>query len=578
MSNGLQSKKYTAWELLTAFWRSENKFFAYSLSIVLIAMTILLVGMDVIFTYWYNNFYNALQQYDSKGAISLLLVFMFIAAVFIIVSVYRYYVSQFFGLRWRKWMTEQFISRWLEKRSYYYLENFEVQTDNPDQRIQEDAGAIVNLTLDLVVGLIGAVTTFVAFIYVLWSLSGVIKIPLGHYTLVLPGYLVWVAIIYSLVGTYLTFKIGRPLVSLNFEQQRREATFRFAAMDLRTHSEDVALYRGEKDEKGILSRLFASVLDNWYMIIVRQKLLLWFTSGYGQMSVFLPLLVALPNYFNKVFQLGGLMQSLRAFASIQDALSYLVHSFTSIAQWRAVMKRLLTFLNHMAEVEARAEVQNQLRYKTAGQDKIVVRDLSINNPQGELLLTGLNEEFTSGGSYLLKGPSGIGKSTFIRVIAGIWPFGSGEVERPNQTEVMYLPQKPYVPIGSLRDALLFPSTDSNISDDEIKAALEDCRLPHFVNRLNESARWSELLSPGELQRINFARVLLHKPRWIFLDESTASLDVDNEKYLYNLLKSKLPDSTIISVGHRQTVEAFHSKIIDFSKYADNSANLNLSMS
>lgn len=566
MNQGLRSQKYTAWGLLFAYWRSENKILAYFLSVIVIAMTLTIVGLEAVMNYWYNNFYDALQSYDKKGAILLLFVFMFLAALFIVISVYRYYVSQFFGLRWRQWMTDQFIGRWLEKRSYYYLENFDVDTDNPDQRIQEDAGAIVTMTLDLVIGLVSSLVTFFTFIFILWKLSGVITIPLGHYTLNMHGYLVWVAVIYSLLGTYIAFKIGYPLVSLNFEQQRREATFRFAAIDLRTHAESIALYRGETSEGGILRKLFGRVLENWYMIILRQKLLLWFTAGYGQMSVFIPLLVVLPNYFNKVFLLGGFMQSLRAFSSIQEALSYLITSYTSIAQWRAVLKRLLTFLNHMAEVEARALSSSKLVYKKLPTNQIALHHLTIDKPSGAPLLKNINELFEAGGRYLLKGPSGIGKSTLIRTIAGIWPFGEGQVELPETYEAIYLPQKPYVPIGTLRDALLFPKANAGITDDEIKGVLTECHLSNLAQKLDESARWSEVLSPGELQKINFARVLLHKSQWIFLDESTASLDLENEKYLYNLLKEKLPNSTIISIGHRQSVEAFHDKIIDINKY------------
>jgi putative ATP-binding cassette transporter len=304
------------------------------------------------------------------------------------------------------------------------------------------------------------------------------------------------------------------------------------------------------------------------MIILRQKMLLWFTSGYSQMSVFLPLLVVLPNYFNKVFLLGGLMQSLRAFSSIQDALSFLVSSYTSIAQWRAVVKRLLTFLNHMAEIEEQAIAQNKLIYKKFPTKKIVVRNLSLSTPRGEPLLKGINEQFDFGGHYLLKGSSGIGKSTFIRAIAGIWPFGAGDIELPEKESVIYLPQKPYVPLGTLKDALLFPHDQgADLPDEEINQALVDCHLQNLTNRLHETARWSELLSPGELQRISFARILLHKPDWIFLDESTSSLDLANEKYLYKLLKEKLPRSAVISVGHQASTEAFHDAIIDMEKYS-----------
>jgi putative ATP-binding cassette transporter len=558
---------YTAWKLIKLYWQSDFKKKAYLSFIVTVIMTVVLVAFDVVFSYWSNYFYNALQDYNMSGAIKLLVFFFVLAGLYIVLAVYRYYISQLFGLGWRKWLTEQLIGRWLERRDYYYLENFDEHTDNPDQRIQEDVGSLVASSISLSIGAISAVTTFVGFIYVLWQLSGDLRIPLGSLGVWhIHGYLVWVAIVYSTIGSYLTYRIGRPLISLTFEQQRREASFRFAAIDLRSHSENVALYHGEKREKNILGRLFGSVLDNWYSIIVRQKILLWFTAGYNQIAVVLPLIVALPNYFGKVFQLGGLMQSLRAFTQIQDALSFIVNSFPQLAEWRAVTQRLTTFLNHMQDIDECVAKQNKLVVTETGDQKIEASNMFVSTPRGEMLLKDINEEFIRGKSYLIKGMSGLGKSTFIRALAGIWPYASGNIVLPQKQKLMYLSQKPYMPIGSLAAAIAFPGEYHSSMDAQLKDVLCRCHLEGFIPRLQETSAWSQQLSPGEQQRIAFARIILQKPDWVFLDESTSMLDVNNEKSMYQLLKDELPNCTIISVGHRPTLDEFHDSVVDLAKY------------
>lgn len=565
--DSLEAGQYTMWRLVTAYWRSSYRVQAYFFFIFVILMTMSLVGLDVLLSYWYNDFYDALQAYDKRSTIDLLKVFAFLAAMMIVLAVFRYYVSQIFGLRWRRWLTEKFISRWLQKRTYYLLEQFDEKTDNPDQRIQEDAGAIVSLTLDLSMGLVSSVTTFFAFIFILWHLSSVVTLDLGSLgTYHIPGYLVWVGVIYAAIGTFLTIKLGNPLVMLNFEQQRREATFRYAAVDLRNHAENVALYRGEVHQRNILQRLFDKALENYFQIIKRQKKLLWFTAGYNQLSVFLPLLVALPNYFNKVFKLGGLIQTLGAFNRVQDSLSYLVNSYTTIAQWQAVGRRLTTFINHMNEVEANAEAQNKLEFTKHIQNTIHAKNVSIGTPRGQGLLENINEEFKHGAHYLIKGISGVGKSTFIRAVAGIWPYAAGEVVLPKDKLIMYIPQKPYMPIGTLEEAIMFPDKEHPEMKAQVETVLKRCNLEHLLPRLQDSAAWSDQLSPGEQQRVAFARVLLHKPDWVFLDESTSMLDMANEQRLYQLIKTELPHCSIISVGHRQSLDVHHDHIIDLAKY------------
>lgn len=568
----LKSRHYTAWQLISLYWKSEYKVSAYIFFAVILVLTVTMVGFDVAFNYWYNYFYNALQAYNLPSTLKLLAVFCVLAAFYIVIAVYRYYISQLFALGWRRWLTDQVLNRWLEKRAYYYLETFDVKTDNPDQRIQEDINSLIASSISLTVGLVSAVTTFPAFIYILWTLSGVLAIPLGSLgTLHIYGYLVWVGLIYNLIGTLITFKIGYPLVNLNFEQQQREATFRFSAIDLRSHAEQVALYRGEGHQKNILNFHFGRVLENWYAIILRQKLLLWFTAGFNQIAILLPLLAALPNYFGKVFLLGGLMQTISAFGRVQDSLSYLITSYTQIADWRATALRLTSFLNHLSDSESLVKKADQVDFQHNADNAITVKNLTINTAQDHVLLGSIDENFVHGQNYVIKGESGIGKSTFIKTIAGVWPYASGIISLPKQNHIMYLPQKPYMPMGTLAEAILFPDKKNPELEKHLEAAMHDCHLSAFISRLQESAHWSEQLSPGEQQRIAFARVLIHKPDWVFLDESTSMLDLANEKHLYNMLRERLPNCSIITVAHHASVDDFHHHVLNMSKYSEASA-------
>lgn len=567
MDKQLEARPYTAWQLIKSYWQSEERLSAFTLLGIVFVFTIVLVAFEVAFTTWYNYFYNALQDYDRRSALDLLIVFLFLAAINIVIAVYRYYVQQFLALRWRRWLTSRFLERWLKGHSYYLLENFYENTDNPDQRIQEDIASLSVGSLALAIGMLNAVVTILAFIYVLWTLSGVITFSLGRFgTFHIPGYLVWVGIIYASIGTWIAFKIGYPLVPLNFEQQRREANFRFGAIDLRAYSENVALYRGENNQKTILQRIFSGVLENWYAIILRQKLLLWFTASYNQIAVILPLVVALPNYFNKFFKLGGLIQALSSFTKIQDALSFFVNSYVPIAEWRAVMRRLTTFINHMYEIDTLARKKNHFKFVTHSQNKIITRDLTIDTPKGERLLQQINEELIHGRHYVIKGDSGIGKSTFVRTLANIWPFGSGDIVLPSEKKILFLPQRPYMPLGTLRESLLFPDKVHDVSDSTLMELLEACELSNLTNQLYEVTRWRERLSPGEMQRIAFVRVLIQKPDWVFLDESTSSLDLRRENHLYQLLKTRLPNCSLVSVGHRPSLDQFHDQIIQLEKY------------
>jgi putative ATP-binding cassette transporter len=457
--------------------------------------------------------------------------------------------------------------RWLDKLNYYFLETFNEHTDNPDQRIQEDIGSLISSTLTLALGALSSIVTVMAFILVLWNLSGDLVIPLGKLgVLHFPKYLVWVGIIYALVGTVIAVKIGHPLIGLIFEQQRREANYRFGLIDLRLHAEHIALYRGEKNQQTILQKLFSRVLENWYAIILRQKLLFWFTAGYNQTAVALPFVAVFPTYFSKTIKLGGLMQTLGAFQNIQSALSFIINSYGSIASWQAVSRRLLTFLRHMDEIEKNAIEQNKLVYSQHSSNNILIRHLTINTPRGETLLKDINDELVHGSNYLIKGHSGLGKSTFVRTLARIWPYGAGEITLPANKKMMFLPQTSYMPIGTLRDALLFPDRTPNVSDESLIDWLKQCDLGHLGQRLDEVAGWSGQLSQGELQRVAFIRVLIQQPDWIFLDESTSALGLAHEKRVYGLLKEHAPACSIVAVGHRPSLEAYHDQEIDLERY------------
>lgn len=566
----LSARHFTLASLIKTYWQSEKRGKVIFVTLVIFLMTMVLVGFDVVFNYWYNYFYNALQAYHVHDTIKLLGIFCVLAAVYIIISVYRFYISQLFELHWRRWLSEKIMHRWLFKKGYYYLENFGNKTDNPDQRIQEDVMGLVSNGLELAVGVVKSITTIFAFIFILWQLSGIIKISLGHGAILqVHGYLVWVSILYTSIGTWLTFKIGRPLVKLNYEQQRREASFRFAAIDVRTHAEPIALYRGEAHQQNLLHRFLGEVLDIWYAVILREKLLLWFTGGFGQIAILLPLVASLPNYFGKVFLLGGLMQSLSAFGSVQDSLSFLVNSFTQIADWRATGQRLTNFMNHLDEVEEAATAHDKVTTQQEDNNKIHINNVTVYAPDGALLLKNIQETFIHGKNYLIQGPSGLGKSTFLRTLAGIWPYAAGDITLPKSERLLFLPQKPYMPLGTLSEAILFPDSPSSKSHEELSEVLKACCLEKFIPRLKEVSPWSQILSPGEQQRIAFTRVLLQKPDWVFLDESTSMLDLKNETHLYTMIKEILPHCSIVSVGHRSTLAALHDEVIHMEKYQQN---------
>jgi putative ATP-binding cassette transporter len=557
-----------AWRLAKPFWTSEEKWSAWGLLLAVIALTLGNVYIAVLFNQWNNAFYNALQRLDGSAFFQQLFVFSILAALYIVMAVYAFYFTQMLQLRWRRWLTEKYLSAWLTDRAYYHLE-FAASTDNPDQRISEDLNLFTSYVLTLSVGLLRSVVSLASFIIILWGLSGPANIPLGSFgTVHLPGYLVWAALIYAGVGTWLTVKIGRPLVPLNFTQQRFEADFRFSLVRLRENAENVAFYGGEIVEQKVFRERFSNVFGNYWEIVKRQKRLTWFTAGYNQIAIIFPIVVVAPRYFAKEIGLGGLMQVVSAFGSVQDALSFIVGSYTTIAAWQAVTERLSGFSERLDAI-SRAKSGPQtivVRREDAG---IAVAGVDIILPDGRPLLHEVGFDQARGESLLISGPTGAGKSTLLRAIAGLWPFGRGDI-RLGKGSILFVPQRPYLPLGTLAEALLYPRGVENHpgSKTNLVNVLTDVGLGEFVDQLDTVHDWSQKLSPGEQQRIAFARVLLMKPTILFLDEATSALDEESEARLYGLLRTDSWRPTIVSVGHRTTLKSFHDQILNIANFAE----------
>jgi len=546
-----------AWMLIRPYWFSEDRGAGGGLLVLVIGLNLGIVYINVLLNQWNNAFYNALQDKNYDVFWSQLVRFTWLAGLYIVVAVYQLYLNQMLQIRWRRWLTDRYLRAWLADGAYYRMQLTAGETDNPDQRIAEDLRLFVAGTLSLGIGGMRAVVTLVSFLGILWGLSGSVTLPFGPGWTV-PGYMVWAALLYAVAGTWLTNLIGRPLVRLNFDQQRYEADFRFGLVRFRENTEGVALYRGEDDELRSFRDRFASVVSNWWGIMRQQKRLTWFTAGYAQAAIIFPFVVAAPRYFRGEIPLGGLMQTASAFGQVQDSLSFIVSAYTDIAQWRSVVQRLVGFERTLARVRAEALVEG-VRRSPGADDGLALDRVDLTLPGGRPLVEGLTLAFRPGDTALISGPSGAGKSTLFRAIAGIWPFGRGEIRLPRAGRVLFLPQKPYLPIGSLREVVSYPAPPGGIDDATLREVLQAVGLPDLAARLGESAHWALALSPGEQQRIAFARALVQKPDWLFLDEATSAVDEEAETLLYSLVRDRLRATTLVSVGHRSTLRPFHAR-------------------
>lgn len=535
------------WAMITPYWRSEEKGRAWLLLAAVIGLSLFSVAISVWINHWYKDFYNALEKKDTAAFWQLIGYFGGIAAVAILGAVYRLYLTQMLTIRWRAWLTEKHFSRWLTHKNYYQLEQGGY-TDNPDQRISEDLNNFTSGTLSLGLGLLRNVVSLVSFSIILWGVSGSIEV----FGITIPGCMFWCALLYAAVGSWLTHLIGRRLIGLSNQQQRFEADLRFSMVRVRENAESIALYNGEPNERQRLSTRFGKVWHNFWDIMKVSKRLTFFTAGYSQIAIIFPFIVAAPRYFTGKIELGELMQINSAFGNVQDNFSWFINAYSELATWRATSDRLLSFQQAMSDNEQRTPA---IDVRPEG-ERLVIKDLGVDLADGRHLLTDADMTVEPGERVMLSGRSGSGKSTLLRAMGHLWPAGHGSIRLP-ATRYLFLPQKPYLPIGTLKAVLSYPQDDSVYPAERYAQVLETCRLPHLVNRLDEANHWQRMLSPGEQQRLAFARALLFAPRWLYMDEATSAMDEEDEATLYQALIDELPGLSIVSVGHRSSLKRFH---------------------
>lgn len=567
MKSGYWTREFIVglFHLITPYWNSEEKKSARLYLAGIITLTIAAVYMTLLLNEWFNSFYSALQNYDSDAVYRGLLRFTGLAFAHIAFAVYSYYLQQRLALRWRKWMTKNYLAKWTGQQMYYRLEMFSQGTaDNPDQRISEDINLFTARTLSFMSGLLRSATTIVCFIFVLWNLSEVLSFTAAGQEFHIYGYLVWTALAYSVLGTWITHKVGHRLVSLNYLQQKLEADFRFSMVRLRETAESVAFYNGAAKEEAFLSNRFMTLLRNTLFIIKKQKQLSWLTNSYAQIAIIFPFVVAVPRYLSQNISLGGLMQIANCFGKVQDAMSYFVDVYASLAEWQSCAERLLSFDKHIAAIEKETEEKSGSLVREETPDRLRLTDVTISvpaideNKRTREIISSASCTIRLGEHVILKGPSGSGKSTLLRTLAGFWPYVKGHISMPAPSEMMFIPQKPYIPMGTSAEAASYPL---ETADKELLfPLLMECGLSHLMEKPDTEADWSHILSLGEQQKLAFVRVFLRKPKWVFLDEATSAMDEETEEKMYRLLTA-LPGTTVISIGHRSTLDKWHNRVL-----------------
>ncbi|WP_211453078.1 ABC transporter ATP-binding protein/permease [Collimonas antrihumi] len=516
---------------------------------LLILMTLFSVRMEILFTFWSNGMYTSLQDFNAAAFWSLMAVFGVLASVHVLRALVNFYISQAFQIHWRVWLTENLMARWLDRQAYYRSQHLPNRTDNPDQRIQQDIAGFVSSSLTLFLGLISSVVSLFSFTLILWRLSGTLTL-FGEE---IPRAMIFLVYAYVLVATVFAVKLGRPLIKLNFLNEKLNADFRYALIRLREYGENIAFFRGEAVEHRTLLKRFSHVIENAWAIVFRSLKFQGFNLGINQLAVVFPMVVQAPRFFSKQITLGDLTQTAQAFGQVQDALSFFRSSYDEFAGYRAIVNRLTGFLDTVDAADQLTMPQIVHR----GQN-FAVEALTVKSPGGAILTANLNLALAPGAALLVRGPSGVGKTTLLRAIAGLWPYAGGEIVYPAGQQCLFLPQKPYLPLGTLRSALYYPLAEPVQPDDSAaRAILEQIQLGHLAAELDTESEWSNILSLGEQQRLALGRVLLHRPQLVFLDEASSAMDEGLEHAMYSLLRKQLPDVMLISVGHRSSLAAFH---------------------
>ncbi|WP_150646122.1 ABC transporter ATP-binding protein/permease [Pandoraea pnomenusa] len=557
-------KHPSAWQLIRPYWVSETRWEGRRLLALVVVLNLAVVFINVRLNAWNASFYDALDKRNWPVFKSSLVEFAILAFSFIIIATFRTYFRQMLEIRWRQWVTDATLTKWFAHQAYYRIERDHL-TDNPDQRVSEDIRTLVSSSLALSLDLLTTLVSLFSFVTILWTISGAVSFALAGMNVTIPGYMVWVAALYALVGSFFIFKVGRPLVGLSYRQQQVEADFRFLLVRLRESAEQVALYRGEGAELSRLKAAFGAVRDNWWQIMVVTKRLIFANSIYAQIAIVFPIMAAAPRYFAGAFTLGVLMRIIDAFGQVSDGFSWFVNSFSTLADWKATINRLREF-TRVIDAAPRA---GGIDVRTADQAlAFAATDLTLTLPNGAPLVDAGSFIFAPGSRWLVRGRSGCGKSTMLRALAGLWPFGSGRIEVPASARVLFLSQQSYLPIDTLKAALAFPSAPDAFTDAECRAALDAVKLGQYGDELLSVAHWARRLSGGEQQRLAAARALLQKPDYLFLDEATSALDVQTEEAVYEALHARLPATTLVSVAHRDTLGRFHQHTLTLPATAD----------
>ena len=565
---GIFSTLAVVWRIASPYFRSDDRWPGRILLAAVVGIELSLVALTVLFNEWNSRFYNALQDRNWDVFVYQLGYFCILASFFVALNVYQLYLNQWLQIRWRRWLTNSYLDHWLEGANHYRMQLLGDAADNPDQRIAEDIRDFIQLTLTIGLQLLNACVTLFSFMIILWSLSAVAPLHLFGMSFSIPGYLLWAALIYACIGTAFTHLIGRPLIALNFQQQRYEADFRFNLVRVRENSEQIALLDGETAERDRLLMRFRNVVANWMAIMTRQKKLTFFTASYAQAAVVFPFVMVSPAYFANVVQLGGLMQTANAFGQVQGALSVFVTLYRNLAEWRAVVERLSGFDKSVAAARVLGVTPPVIDVAAGDAAAVAFNDLAVRLPNGVPLVNASDISIGLGERVLISGPSGSGKSTLFRALAGVWPFGAGTITVPKGARLMILPQRPYFPIAPLAAAVAYPAEPGTFDAAHVAELVSAVGLPDLASRIEEEAHWNRLLSLGEQQRLGIARALLHAPDYLFLDEATASLDEPSEAALYRLLKQRLTAATIVSIGHRSTLATFHQRRLTFNREGD----------
>ncbi|MBT2339582.1 MULTISPECIES: ABC transporter ATP-binding protein/permease [Pseudomonas] len=544
------------WRLARPFWVSEEKYPALLLLLGTVLMTLCLVGINILNNFWNLHFYNALQALDYQGFLIGSLQFILLQAGTAAFTVGAFHFQQKLTMRWRRWATRNMLDQWLGSQRYQKLKLTETEVDNPDQRIAEDIDLFIVKSLKLSLGLLTSVVSLFSFLNILWQASSLVSVPFNDQSVVIPGLLVWIALVYALLGTGLAFWLGRALPSLNFMQQRREADFRFSLIRLRENADSVAQYGGEVVENERFNQRLEAALENFWALVKKQKLIMGYSTFYLRSATVIPMFIMAPQFFAGAFPLGRLTQISAAFGEVHAAIAYLVGVFPELSEWKSVIDRLNGFQERLDNVEVTSQVR--LGQQADGLD---INDLDVWLPNGRQLFKGFSLSLKPGDSLMLSAPSGYGKSTLIRTITGLWPHACGS-SRYDRARAMTLPQKPYLPLGSLREALWYPNPPRNEEDATLRKAMEQVGLQHLGDQLDQERDWAQTLSVGEQQRCAFVRALLARPTVLFLDESSSALDAANELRCYQLLKQTLPETILISVGHNTSLEHIHWQVLE----------------